>query len=170
MKEREENFTTNVTIDYCFNEFLKMADFLQETLIVDKKKFLDFVLLIFSEKIKESHNKELIAKESYPFPLCSAYVCYSLEEDLKNLEDEHFVSLIEFWDKYRIGSANGIGRLLKEDKKFAESCAKRDSKNRWFLQPQKAIEYLSKSHKNPKLRKEALTYLRQCERGGACGC
>lgn len=57
-----------VIIDYCFNEFLKMSDFLQGEMQADKKKFLKFVLYVFEEKINHATPEQLNALAQFPFP------------------------------------------------------------------------------------------------------
>ena len=57
-----------VIIDYCFNEFLKMSDYIKGELEGDQKKFLKFILQIFEQKINTSSSLELVAKEKFPFP------------------------------------------------------------------------------------------------------
>jgi hypothetical protein len=57
-----------VIFDYCFNEFLKMTEFLQGEMQADKKKFLKFVLYVFEEKINHAAPEQLNALAQFPFP------------------------------------------------------------------------------------------------------
>lgn len=63
-----EKNDTEVMIDYCFNEFLKMCDFLKGELDADNRKFLHFILYVFNKKVDERKNSELVAMDHFPLP------------------------------------------------------------------------------------------------------
>lgn len=57
-----------VLFEYCFNEFLKMGDFLGGEIAHDRRKFLGYVLHVFQNKISESTEQQLIPLDKYPLP------------------------------------------------------------------------------------------------------
>ena len=57
-----------IVFEYCFNEFLKMCDFLKGELNADNKKFLHFVLHTFKEKVDNSKDSDLVALDKFPLP------------------------------------------------------------------------------------------------------
>lgn len=53
---------------YCFNEFLKMCEYLQGEMEVGKKEFINFVIQVFKEKVDEATIEELASQTTFIFP------------------------------------------------------------------------------------------------------
>jgi hypothetical protein len=60
-----------VVLAYCFNEFLKMCEYIQGDMELDKKNFIEFVLYVFKEKVDKANAEELVSQNPFVLPTTS---------------------------------------------------------------------------------------------------
>lgn len=58
----------SVVMDYCYNEFLKMCEYLQNQMEADKRKFIQFVLYNFTMKTNICTVEELKSVQKFIWP------------------------------------------------------------------------------------------------------
>ena len=65
--EKQQN-TLSTTIEYCFNEFLKMVDVIQNELQSDRKHIVRSVLATFESMVEKLPQEQLYSKDKFEFP------------------------------------------------------------------------------------------------------
>lgn len=56
-----------IVLAYCFNEFLKMCEYLQGDMEIDKRNFINFVITVFKGKVDEASVEELASQTHFNF-------------------------------------------------------------------------------------------------------
>ena len=156
----------NVMFDYCFNEFLKMAEYIQGSLDADKKKFLQLITYVFNQKIENAAPSELKSVEEFLFP--RSFENYDPPKQ-SSKSCEKAVPRCDFLRKYTVQiqgkesliiDSSHLSRMLNNDHNLRKECAeKRDGK--WYVRPFTFLYYISseKGNRYPIIQQRALSYL-----------
>ena len=123
----------------------KLENFARNTILLEVKKTYDFLK---------------------NFPNCPATTHYltmllaslTLGAESAKEPEESFISLMAFWEKYRICSPSHLSRLLKQNAILVSMCAK-FSNGKWYVRPVTTINFIAAGRLGSVISKRCVEWL-----------